>query len=1053
MSNQLFNISNLNGRIGFSINGVTLGDRSGFSVSSAGDINGDGNHDLIIGAPGADPNGLFSGTSYVVFGGPDVGTTGTIELADLDGTNGFVIAGLNSTGFLGFSVSSGGDINGDGTNDLLVSAPGAGANNNGVSYVVFGGSTVGSTGSVDLSSGFAINGIDPAEFSGHSISNLGDVNGDGKNDLLIGAPHALLPISSPGLNPGNAYVVFGGTGTGGSLDLSTLDGTNGFLLTSSVAGNLAGFSVSSAGDINGDGIKDFAIGVPGSDSPLTDNSSAGKTYVVFGGSGVGATGTLDLSSIPSSDPKTGFVINGIDEGSSLDLGDRAGWSVSDAGDVNGDGVSDLIIGAPFVDSDTQTDVGEAYVVFGGTDVAGTGNLDLASLDGTNGFAITGIEANGLLGSSVSYAGDLNKDGFADVAIGAKGAGKVYVLFGSEELGTTGSVDLSTLNGEDGLVIEGTDSLGFSVSGAKDVNSDSIDDLVIGAPGLELSTANGDTPGNSYVLFGNVAPVIDLNGVSPVIDPDPDTTTDTDPDTTPDPDPDTTTDTDPDTTTDTDPDTTTDTDPDTTPDPDPDTTPDPDPDTTTDTDPDTTTDTDPDTTPDPDPDTTPDPDPDTTTDTDPDTTTDTDPDTTTDTDSDTTTDTDSDTTTDTDPDTTTDTDPDTTTDTDSDTTTDTDPDTTTDTDPDTTTDTDPDTTPDPDPDTTPDPDPDTTTDPAPEPIIAAAPAIPAAPDPDTDGIDATVTFTGNQLALFPDNKLTLSDANNTTLVGATVKIANLLNPTEELLTVDNTDTLIAVNFDANNGILSLSGVDTIQNYQQVLNTLEYENTSGVTDASGRIIQFVVDDGLAFNNVSEVATLITIQDNDSTVIGTFQNDTLLGGNGNDTLEGNSGNDLLDGGAGNDSLVGGDNSDTLLGGDGNDVLDGGTNGDFLDGGAGNDNLSGGENSDTLIGAEGNDSLFGGNGDDILEGGLGNDILSGAGGIDTYVLNPGEGTDTVFSFEDGIDMFKLGGDLTFDQLAIADMGATTITANGEVLAQVFGVSASQLTAADFIVEEDIVV
>ncbi|NEP50493.1 MAG: calcium-binding protein, partial [Moorea sp. SIO3C2] len=377
------------------------------------------------------------------------------------------------------------------------------------------------------------------------------------------------------------------------------------------------------------------------------------------------------------------------------------------------------------------------------------------------------------------------------------------------------------------------------------------------------------------------------------------------------------------------------------------------------------------------------------------------------------------------------------------------------DPDTTPDPDPDTTTDPDPDTTTDPDPDTTTDPEPEPVLAATEGIPApAPDPDTDGIDATITFTGNQLALFPGGNLTLSDANNTTLVGATVTIANLLNPTEELLTVDNTDTLIAVNFDPNNGILSLSGVDTIQNYQQVLNTLEYENTSGVTDASGRIIQFVVDDGLAFNNVSEVATLITIQDNDSTVIGTFQNDTLLGGNGNDTLEGNSGNDLLDGGAGNDSLVGGDNSDTLLGGDGNDVLEGGTNEDFLDGGAGNDNLSGGENSDTLLGGEGNDSLFGGNSDDTLEGGLGNDLLSGGGGSDTYVLSPGEGTDTVFSFEDGIDVFKLGGGLTFDDLTIANnLGATTISANGEDLAQVFGLSTSQLTAADFVFDEDVIV
>ena len=1030
MSNQLFNISNLNGRIGFSINGVTLGDRSGFSVSSAGDINGDGNADLIIGAPGADPNGLFSGTSYVVFGGPDVGASGNINLADIESfepadpespdpaepSKGFVIGGLDPAGFLGFSVSSGGDINGDGTSDLLVSAPRAGTNKNGVSYVIFGGSNVGSTGSVDLSSGFTINGIDAGEFSGHSISNLGDVNGDGKDDLLIGAPNALLPDFPPGLNAGEAYVVFGGTqAPGGSLDLSTLDGSNGFLLTSSVAGNLAGFSVSSAGDINGDGIKDFAIGAPGSNS-LTDNSSAGKTYVVFGASGLGASGTLDLSSleqsdplpeetdtssdIPSdipSDPKTGFVIDGIDQSPTLDRGDSAGWSVSDAGDVNGDGFSDLIIGAPFVDAGDQKNVGEAYVVFGGTDVAGSGNLDLASLDGTNGFAITGIEADGLLGSSVSYAGDLDQDGYADIAIGAEGADKVYVLFGSEELGATGSVDLSTLDGQNGLVIEGSDSLGFSVSGAKDVNSDSIDDLIIGAPGLiELTGDNGNTPGNSYVLFGNVAPVIDLNGVSQ--DTDSSTGDSTGDSTTGDSTGDSSGDS---STGDSTGDSSTG---------------------------DSTGDS-------------------STGDSTGDSST-----------GDSTGDSSGDSTTgdsstgDSSGDSTTG--DSTTGDSSGDSTT---GDSTGDSSTGESTGE----------STTGESTGESTTD---EPVLAATEGIPApAPDPHTDGIDATITFTGNQLALFPGGNLTLSDANNTTLVGATVTIANLLNPGQELLSFDNLDlipgidtlipgTNISANF-ANNGILTLDGVDTIQNYQQVLNTLQYENISGVDNdpdtvfnAPGRIIEFVVDDGLAFNNVSEVATLITIQDNDSTVIGTFQDDTLLGGNGNDSLDGKSGDDLLDGGAGNDTLVGGDNSDTLHGGDGDDVLEGGTNGDLLDGGAGNDNLSGGENSDTLLGGEGNDSLFGGNSNDTLEGGLGNDILSGEGGIDTYVLNPGEGTDTVFGFEDGIDRFKLGGSLTFTDLAIAGSGGVTITANGEVLAQVFGVSASQLTAADFIVENIIV-
>ena len=488
-------LSALDGSNGFRLDGINRFDYSGVSVSSAGDVNGDGYDDIIIGAHGADNNGLRSGSSYVVFGKAS-GFDARVEFSALDGSNGYRLDGENQGDHSGFSVSAAGDVNGDGYDDLIIGADDADNNGagSGSSYVVFGKAS-GFSASMDLSAldgsnGFRLDGENRGDSSGLSVSSAGDVNGDGYDDLIIGANSA----DNNGDDNGSSYVVFGkASGFDARIDLSTLDGSNGFRLDGANQGDQSGSSVSSAGDINGDGYDDLIIGTQYADN---NGDDSGSSYVVFGKAN-GFDATMDLSVL---DGSNGFRIDGENRG------DRSGVSVSSAGDVNGDGYDDIIIGAWGADNNGARSSGSSYVVFGkASDFSAS--MDLSALDGSNGFRIDGGRRADYSGISVSSAGDFNGDGYDDVIIGAYGAdphgsesGSSYVVFGKAS-GFDARIDLSGLDGSNGFRIDGEnrgDQSGRSVSSAGDVNGDGYDDLITGTPYTDI---NGSHSGSSYVIFG------------------------------------------------------------------------------------------------------------------------------------------------------------------------------------------------------------------------------------------------------------------------------------------------------------------------------------------------------------------------------------------------------------------------------------------------------------------------------------------------------------------------------------------------------------------------
>lgn len=416
--------SDLNGTNGFLITGSADEDFAGVSVSAAGDVNGDGRDDIIIGASGVGQNPPDYGAAYVVFG-RTTPFPAKLSVDDLNGNNGFVIYGEAQQDKFGTSVSTAGDINDDGYDDLIIGATGAAGDvaNSGAAYVVFGKSTFAMNnyvGGPADSSGFKISGVSAADSAGGSVAGGGDVNGDGYDDVVIGASGA----NSGGTDRGAAYVVFGKATFSTNVVLSNL-ASGGFRIEGLTNGDRLGGSVAIVGDINADGLADVGVGAKFADSD--GNTDNGAAYVLFGHTG--AFPTALKTTAANFNGTKGFKLTGANDG------DYAGGEIRGAGDINGDGRDDLIVGAENAYVGPGLHKGKAYVYLGHSgDFDASRNLVL--LQGAEGFSLSGVNDGDDAGDAVNAAGDLNGDGFGDLIVGASLAdeggddrGAAYVVYG------------------------------------------------------------------------------------------------------------------------------------------------------------------------------------------------------------------------------------------------------------------------------------------------------------------------------------------------------------------------------------------------------------------------------------------------------------------------------------------------------------------------------------------------------------------------------------------------------------------------------------------------
>jgi hypothetical protein len=446
-----------------------FGAEFGASVAAAGDVNGNGRDDVVIGCPRCSSGSSEEGRAYVFLGvasGLAVLPVWTAESNQADA-------------HFGESVSSAGDVNADGYADLVIGASGYdnGSSNEGMAFVWHGGASFGSgADGTPANANWWAEADQASAILGRSVAGAGDVNGDGYADVLIGVPG----YDGSDSNEGRALLFYG---SGGGLGVIGSPLNADWIAEPDVANMLLGTYVATAGDVDGDGYADVIVGA---DSWENGEVFEGAAFVWTGGpSGPGPTGT------PS---------NAVWKREGNEESARYGYSVATAGDVNGDGYGDIIVGAPNADVLTTND-GKAEIFRGSA----------AGLAAAPGWSSEGNLAFSRFGRSVAMAGDVNGDGFTDVVVGAPlydagqtNEGRAFVFVG----GPSGPGPLANWTAESD---QAEAQLGASVAPAGDVNGDGYADVLVGAPFYEKGPAN---EGGAFVWFGGPSDILNPSGLGP-----------------------------------------------------------------------------------------------------------------------------------------------------------------------------------------------------------------------------------------------------------------------------------------------------------------------------------------------------------------------------------------------------------------------------------------------------------------------------------------------------------------------------------------------------------
>ncbi len=402
------------------------------------DINGDGLDDVVVGAPFAPRDGQLRTGAASVF----CGTRAGVSIAPTR-----ILVGVAENSWFGTELASAGEVNGDGFGDLAFgvarAAPGGRLNAGTVS--VFHGSVSG----ISMAPTLTLEGIAANDWFGWSVAGVGDVNADGFADVVVGGPTS----SPPGRELAGIVSVFHGSASGlPRAPTQTIEGMT--------RDGRFGRRVASAGDVNGDGFSDVVVG---SYLGLPRHATDGAVWVYHG--------TIDgLSAVAVQ------VIEGFGQQP------RLGGLLASAGDVNGDGFGDVAIGK-------TTAAGSVFVLHGSAD-----GIPLAPLG-----ELPGLVGEALFGDSVAAAGDVNGDGYGDLVVGAYGAGPLN--------SGSASVFHGSINGLAPMparILEGQGwmaEFGRSVAGAGDIDGDGFDDLIIGAP--RAPTPRVELGGTASVFRGSV----------------------------------------------------------------------------------------------------------------------------------------------------------------------------------------------------------------------------------------------------------------------------------------------------------------------------------------------------------------------------------------------------------------------------------------------------------------------------------------------------------------------------------------------------------------------